>query len=118
MGLLISLPIYILDNFIEGLGDASTVDYTTKNQVLVYTAGTSLLFGLGVGLFEIGALSYCAILSEKGIAGRNFGILISIYALSDFFVDALFDGVIVIKDEYILFITILGVYLVLTLGKP
>ena len=85
MGLLIALPVFILDSYIQEIQPYSEVSYQQKNTILIYCAGTSLLEGIGLGLYQIGALSYVAINSSKGQSGKNFGFFISITSLSDFF---------------------------------
>ena len=89
-----------------------------KNSVLVYSAATSVLYGLGINFFVVGALSYCGIVSKNENVGKNFGLMFSILALSNFFVDSMLYKQITIGDEWIIFIAILGVWLVLTLKKP
>ncbi len=118
MGILVSLPIFVFNNYVNSVEAFETASYSLKNSVLVYAAATSILYGLGITFFVIGALSYCGIVSKCENVGTNFGLLFSGLAVGNFFMESMMDKQIVIGDEWILFIAILGVWLVLTLKKP
>ena len=59
-------------------------DATMWNSILIYTASCSVVFGLGRGFMLAGILSYCSIVSNHRLAGKNFGFIISFWSLHDF----------------------------------
>jgi hypothetical protein len=92
MGILVSLPIFVFNNYVNSVVSFEQASYSLKNSVLVYAAATSILYGLGITFFVIGALSYTGVLSKCENVGTNFGLVFSILALGNFFVNSLMDA--------------------------
>ena len=60
-----------------------------KNNLMVLTAGISMLYGLGRAIFMCGVVGYCSVISSRKSNGVNFGFLWTIFALHGAFMQAL-----------------------------
>ena len=89
-------------------------------MLAVYSACTSIIYGLGSGMYASGVLAYCGVISSPGVSGKNFGFLYLIWAITGFLSEAIsLDGNyfnITIMDRLWLMLLVAG--LALTLANP
>ena len=90
---------------------------SVQNLLTTFSAATSIVYGLGTGFFACGILSYCGIITEPRVSGKNFGFLYLIWSINIFLAYAIsnyFDLSIMAH----MWIMILVAVVALTLGNP
>jgi hypothetical protein len=121
----LALPIFFFNDFVSKQASTSSIankDAQTraKNSVLIYSAVTSIIYGLGKGLYLCGIFSYTAVISESCNAGKNFGYIWSAYALQGYLKTAIAEDYFLgnFSSECRMWIMVLVAILALSLSNP
>ena len=106
------------DQYVTTVDTSVAFSASTQNLLSIYSAATSILYGLGSGFLMSGVFAYCGVISSKsGISGKNFGFLIFIWAIFGFLYDAIWNYfTLSIMDR--MWVVILVAILALTLANP
>ena len=86
-------------------------------MLAVYSACTSIIYGLGSGMYASGVLAYCGVISSPGVSGKNFGFLYLIWAITGFLNDAI-ENYFTLSVMDRMWVMILIAVLALTLANP
>ena len=97
--------------------DAGQFSASTQNLLSIYSAATSIIYGLGCGFFASVVLSYCAVITEPHVSGKNFGFLYLVWSIHLFLTYAItnFFSLSIMGHMWIFLIV---AYLSLTLSNP